>query len=214
MATQPYSQVYRQFADIELTDYQRVIRTYEELEREIGRLDIDEYFELTVRYVDALFHSGAYRRHLLMVDGVIETTIENNIVNYKGRDIFTHMLFCKAASAYRVQDYEQARHVTQELVKIHPDRRLYRRMLRAIAFKEQQSLLQFGRAAFIFCLLAAALVIVVDLLVVDPFYPDEHYAMIWLRNDLFIISGVLLIGCFGFAWWKANRDAFRFGRTK
>jgi len=214
MATQQYSQVYRQFADIELTDYQRVIRTYEELEREIGRLDVDEYFELTVRYVDALFHSGAYRRHLLMVDAVIETTIEQNVVTYKGRDIFSHMLFCKAASAYRIQDYKQARHVAQELIKIHPERPLYRRMLRAIAFREQQSLLQFGRAAFIFCLIMAALVIVVDLLVVDPFYPDEHYAMIWLRNDLFIISGLVLAACFGFAWWKASWQANRFGRTK
>ncbi|MEM8584368.1 MAG: hypothetical protein AAGF87_08875 [Bacteroidota bacterium] len=214
MATQQYSQVYRQFADIELTDYQRLIRTYEELEREIGRLDVDEYFELTVRYVDALFHSGAYRRHLLMVDAVIEASIERNLVNYKGRDIFSHMLFCKAASAYRIQDYKQARHVTQELIKIHPERPLYRRMLRAIGFREQQNLLQFGRAAFIFCLLAAALVIVVDLLVVDPFYPGEHQAMLWLRNDLFIIALVLLSGCFGFAWWKASWNANRFGKDK
>lgn len=202
-----YSQLYRNFSAIEPGDYQRMIRTYEELENELGRLDPDEYFDLTVRYVDALFETGAYRRHLLMVDLVILASVERNIKIYRGEDVFARMLFRKAASAYRTQDFLQAQHIAQELTRIYPDEGIYRRLLQSIFFAQESRLLQFGRATFIFCILAMAVVIVVDMLLVEPFYPAEHSAMIWLRNDLLIVGLLALIGCFGLAWWRARTSA-------
>ena len=202
-----YSQLFRNFAAIEPEDYQRMIRTYEELENQVGRLDPDEYFELTVRYVDALFETGAYRRHLLMVDLVIIASVERNIKFFKGQDVFARMLFRKAASAYRTQDFQQAQHIAQELTRIYPNVPIYRRLLQSIFFAQERRLLQFGRASFIFCILAMAVVIVVDMLLVQPFYPAEHSAMVWLRNDLFIIGLLALIITFGLAWWRSKRSA-------
>lgn len=198
-----FSAVYRDLRDIDPADKQRLIRVYEEKEDLIGRLDPLEYFELTVLYVDALFATGAHRKHLLMVDLVIFTSIDQNIQYLEGEDVYERMLFRKAASAFRIQDFPLSEHVSKELIKIYPDQALYERLLRTAKFRQEKGLLQFGRAAAIFGILLTALVIVLDLLVVKNFYPAEHSAMIWLRNDVFLLGLLTLTGCYGWALYRS-----------
>lgn len=200
-----YSAIYRDFRAIDPADHQRMIRTYEEMEQDIGRLDPKEYFELTVRYVDALFATGAHRRHLLMVDLVIYTSIERNIQFLDGEDVYERMLFRKAASAFRLQQYSDTEHITTELMRMYPQQMLYPRLLRTTRFKQEKKLLQFGRATAIFCFLITALIIVLDLLIVKNFYPSEHQAMTWLRNDVFLAGILVLLGAYGFAYYRSRR---------
>ena len=95
MSVRHHSQLYRQLRDVDPRDSQRIIRMYEEREQEIGRLDVEEHFELTVYYSDALFATGAYRQHLMMVDLVIEASMLHNISHVPDveGDIFEHLLF-------------------------------------------------------------------------------------------------------------------------
>ncbi|MEM9259312.1 MAG: hypothetical protein AAGA62_06660 [Bacteroidota bacterium] len=214
MQSRHYSQLYRQLRDLNPRDHQRIIRTYEEQEAEIGQLDALEYFELTVYYVDALFETGAYRQHLMMVDHPIQACIAENIERVEGitGDIFEHLLFRKAVSAFRLQDYPKAIHVTKELIRINPERELFVRFLRATIFKEQTGVLQFGRASFIFCMLLTAFVITLDLLFVRTFYPSQSDLMQGVTIDVFVIGLLLLVGSFGFAFYRAHREAFTFQR--
>lgn len=207
---QHYSPLFRNFRAIDPQDYQRIIREYEVQERAIGRLDPHEHFELTVLYVDALFATGAHRKHLLMVDLVIFTSIDRNIQWLHGVDIYERMLFRKAASAFRVQDYPTTVNITQALVRMYPDQPLYHRLLRTALFRQQATLLQLGRGGAIFCLLLTALVIVLDLLVVKNFYPAQHYALLWLRNDLFLLSLLWLGACTAWAFYRAHRQALSY----
>lgn len=212
MADQPrhFSAVYRDLRAIDPADKQRYIRIYEEKEGLIGRLDPLEYFELTVLYVDALFATGAHREHLLMVDLVLFTSIDQNIQFLEGEDIYERMLFRKAASAFRVMDYPLSEHVCKELIKLYPTEPLYERLLRTTRFRQQKKLLQFGRATAIFCFLLTALVIVLDLLIVKYFYPAEHSAMIWLRNDVFLLGIFTLLACYSWAFYQSWRLANQF----
>jgi hypothetical protein len=216
MQARHYSQLYRRLRDVDPRDFQRIIRMYEEKETEIGKLDVLENFELTVYYVDALFHTGAYRQHQMMVDLVIQTSIKHNIRRVPGieQDIFHYLLFRKAASAYRLQDYDSAIYVAQELIRMCPGEDLYVRFLRAACFKEQKATLQFGRASFIFCMLLTALVITLDLLVVKHFYPTGTEAMQWLTIDLWVIGLLLLVGSYGYAYFRAERYAHKFQRSQ
>ncbi len=84
-----YSKIYRTFLSLDEMAFQELIHFFEENEKEIRELDFEEYFEVLAAYVTALFEVGAYREHLLMVDVVIETSIINNIVEYKGEDLFS-----------------------------------------------------------------------------------------------------------------------------
>lgn len=214
MQARHYSQLYRQLRDVNPRDYQRIIRTYEEREEEIGSLDTLEHLELTVYYVDALFETGAYRQHLMMVDHPIQACIVENIkqVAEIDGDVFEHLLFRKAVSAFRLQDYALAIHVTKELIRITPERELYVRFFRATLFKEQASVLQFGRASFIFCMLLTAFVITLDLLFVRTFYAEQSDLMQGVSVDIFVIGLLLLAGSFGFAFYRAHRDAYTFQR--
>lgn len=212
MPGQHYSQLYRQLREVDPKDYQRIIRMYEEREREIGRLDVVEHFELTVSYVDALFATGAYRQHLLMVEPVIAASIANNLREAPGveGDVFQHLLFKKAVSCYRLRQYAEAKHLSQELIRIDPKRALYPQFLRATLFKAQSGVLQFGRGAFIFCMLLAAAIITIDLLFVHAFYPDYVGLMQTLTVGVFLFGLLLLTAAYLLAWYRANRRAAGF----
>lgn len=214
MTPRHYSQIYRQLRDLDPHDYQRVIRRYEEKEDELGRLDALEHFEITVFYVDALYQTGAYRQHQLMVDLVIEASIREcfEIVDGFSQDIFQFMLFRKAAAAYRLRDFDTAIHVGRELVRIDKGRDLYVRFLRAALFKQQVGVLQFGRAAFIFCILLTALIITVNLLVIANFYPVLETSFQWAIGLVFACGFLLLTGSYGFAAGRAHLRAFGFQR--
>ena len=212
MQSQHYSQLYRRLRDLDPHDYQRIIRMYEERESEIGRLDVLEHFELTVYYVDALFQTGAFRQHQLMVDLAIETGIRHNIVAVQGisGDIFQHLLFHKAAAAFRLRRFDVAIHVARELVRIDAGRELYFRLLRAALFKEQTTTLQLGRAGFIFCILLAAFLITINLLVVTNFYPMFVGSVKFVIATVFALGVICLGGAYGLAYWRAHRSAYRF----
>lgn len=212
MTPRHYSQLYRQLRDLDPHDYQRVIRRYEEKEDELGRLDALEHFELTVYYVDALYQTGAFRQHQLMVDLVIEASIREcfEVVDGFSSDIFQFMLFRKAAAAYRLRDFDTAIHVGRELVRIDKGRDLYVRFLRAALFKQQTGVLQFGRAAFIFCVLLTALIITINLLVIANFYPNLEPSFQLAIGIVFAFGFLLLAGSYGYAAGRAHLQAFGF----
>ncbi len=215
MTPRHYSQIYRQLRDLDPHDYQRVIRRYEEKEDELGRLDALEHFEITVYYVDALYQTGAYRQHQLMVDLVIEASIREcfEVVDGFSQDIFQFMLFRKAAAAYRLRDFDTAIHVGRELVRIDNERDLYVRFLRAALFKQQVGVLQFGRAAFIFCILITALIITINLLVITNFYPALEHSFQWAIGLVFACGFLVLTGSYGFAAGRAHLQAFGFQQS-
>lgn len=216
MSPRHHSQLYRQLRDVDPRDNQQIIRMYEERENEIGRLDVEEYFELTVYYADALFATGAYRQHLMMVDLVIQASMRHNISDVQDveGDIFQHLLFRKAVSAYRLRDYELAAHVARELIRINPERDMFVRFLRITYFKAQHKVLQFGRGAFIFCILLAAAAVTFELLFVRPFYSnylDYSQAFIVVA---FVGSISLLLGAYLFAHLRAHLRAYGFWRDR
>ncbi|THH37658.1 hypothetical protein [Neolewinella litorea] len=207
-----YSQLYRELRAVDPADYHRIIRMYEEREQEIGRLDVLENFELTVHYVDALFETGAYRQHQLMVDLVIHASIRHDIRYVPGREeeIYEYQLFRKAASAFRIQEYGTAEHVLRELIRMRPRRDVYVRFLRTTLFRQQREVLQFGRAACILCMLLTALVVTLNLLVIQNFFPV--YADVATRLSFYVfLTGMLsLFGAYGYAYYLTYREATNF----
>lgn len=214
MEARHYSQLYRHIRDLDPTEYQRIIRRYEEKEDEIGRLDVLEYFELTVYYVNALFHSGAYRQHLLMADLVIEGSIRYSIRRVEGveGDIFQHLLFQKAASAFRLREFDLADHIVRELIRMAPANDHYFRFLRIILFQRNTNILQVGRALFISCLLTAALLITIDLLFIASFYPDFTDTMHAAILIVFSLALLFLLVTYGYNALRAHHKVTRFRR--
>lgn len=189
-----HSRIFRDFKEIDAANYRRVIRFYEDKEEEIKRLDFEEYFELITAYVNALFEVGAYQKHLLMVDVVIEMVIVHNVEVYKGEDIFQKMLFRKAASLYNIMEYGKAEYILRELIKIDPYCEDFILFLRKCLRKKEPGFLNKAKAASILLFLLSAFVISVEVLFIRPFYKAHVDAVEASRTAIFLLGCTVLLG--------------------
>jgi tetratricopeptide (TPR) repeat protein len=189
-----YSPLYRNFRSIEAGEFRKLVYFYERNEKDILKLDFEEYFELLVTYTNALFEIAAYQKHLLMADVVIEISFAENITDIGGREIFRTTLFQKAASYYNLNDYKKAIHVLSELIKIdandHEVAQFYERCLR----KERPQLVRNSRAIAIFLFLGTALIISIEALIVRNFFPTWASLFEDTRNTSFVLGVFVLIG--------------------
>jgi len=189
-----HSKVYRDFKEIESNDHRQVIRYYEQFEDQIHHLDFEEYYEIVLAYVDALFEIGAYQRHLLMVDVVIEHTILNNIQFRKGEDLYRSLLFKKAASLHNTLEYEKADYILRELIKIDPYDRDAILFLKRCLRKKHNAVTHHSRATSIFLIMIAALVIALEVLFIRPFYQIYAQTVEYSRITIFMMGLFALVG--------------------
>ncbi len=205
-----HSKLYRDFKSIDAASYRDIIHFFERREEDIRQLDFGEYFELLYIYVNALFEVGAYQKHVVMADEVIEAAICHNIHHYKQEDIFKKSLFRKAASQYNTSDYHSAEHILRELVRIDPGHKdavsFLKKCLRSIHTRS----LQVFRALGILLFLSMAMVAGAEVLVVRPFYPAHVHWVEMLRTGVFCAAvASLLLGELWHRWW-AHREVEAF----
>jgi len=196
------SKVYRNFKALDATAYHSLVRFYEREEEQIESLDFDEFFDVLVHYVDALFEVGQYGKHLGMADQVIELSIDHNIQQYQGRDVFQHMLFRKAASLYNLYRFEEADYILRELIRMCPEERDYAQFLKKCLRRSHTRLLNLVRAASVFLFLMAAFVISIEVLLVRPFYEMHAELVEMSRNTLFALGCLALLG--GYLWHRTR----------
>lgn len=116
-----HSKVYNNFKEIDQHAHQSIVEFYHRNEKDIQRLKFDEYFELQISYIDALFEIAAYDNLLSVCDSTIEAVIMNNIQSYRGEDIYRKLLLKKAAAHYNLLEYYKAEYILKELIRIDPD---------------------------------------------------------------------------------------------
>lgn len=182
------SKLYRDYRAIEPGEWRKLVHFYEENEAEIRSLDFDEYFELMNAYTNALFEIGSWQKHLLMADAVIEASIQENIGEFQGEDVFQQMLFRKAASCYQLYEPERTEYILRELLRINPmhaDASLFlKKCLRTL----RPWLVRQTRALAVVLFFLAAATILLELFVVRNFY--EHLT----RTVQFLWWGILALG--------------------
>lgn len=206
-----HTKIYRDFKEIEVGEYRNIVGYYEEFEADIRELDFQEYFEILVAFVNALFQLGKYQKHLLMVDIAIEASVMQNIKSHQDEeDIFHKLLFQKAASAYHTFDLEKTDHILRELIKMNPKDRNASLFLKKCLRRKQPTYMATFRAISIFMFLAAALVICIEFLFIENFYNSLLQIVQQVRNTLFLIGVLALVGGEFLHWWKINREVNNF----
>lgn len=197
MSESPYTykdDIYKAFKALERASYRDIIDYYEENKYKIQILDIEPYFEILCTYCIALFELSMYRRFLDKSDEILELSITHNIYNFEDEDIFSSTLFRKAAALYHLGDRPNALKILQQLIRIHPDNKeaqsFYFRL--QMSNKENASA---TRGLAILLLLSSAFIIVLELLLIRPFYPHWTIKIEWSRNILFFAGiAVYLLG--------------------
>jgi hypothetical protein len=183
-----HSQVFRNFKVIDALEYRKIVHFYERYEKSILQLDFEEYFEMVVAYTQALFEVESYRKHIMMADVVIETSISQNITHINKEEIFLSTLFQKAASHYQLQDFAKAEHTLKELIKLQPKDPLSIRLLEKVFRDNRPSYIRYARAFAIFTFLVAALGVAIEVLIIRHFIPDWIMMTEWVRNCIFALG--------------------------
>jgi len=191
-STHSISRLYQSFEMIDRSSFQTVVRFFEENSDEIQSLDFDEYFDILVAYVQALFDIGAYTKHVSMADVVIEASIINNVHVYKGINLYEKTLFQKSASLYNLQRYDESIHILSELLKINPFEPNYRAFWIKNKLRKKPGYLQVLQGLSISLFFATMILIGVSGFYIEPFKPEFLELAYALRNILFI-TGIAFI---------------------
>jgi tetratricopeptide (TPR) repeat protein len=199
-----HSLLYRHFKEIAADNFRQIIRFCEDNEHKIRYLEFEEYFDFRVAYVNALFEIGAYKKHLLFVDAVIEMVISHNIQVYNGQDIYRDMLFRKAASLYNLYDFDKCVYILRQLIRIDPEDKYAVQLLTVCLRRQSTFLLRLSRALAILLFLVTAVIIFIEVMAVRPFF-DRYTTDIELLRNLGFVSGLLVLGL-GFLYHRLQAD--------
>jgi len=164
--------LYRNFKSIEVNDFHRLIRFYEQNEDGIRALEFEEYLDCTLCYTNALYEAGDHGKHLVMCDHLLELVIMHNVDHWGGEDIYHELLFKKSASLYHKQAYSRSERILREIIKIYPQDRLAAVYLNKALLRQRPVWLYRARAATVAFALLAVVFIAMEIMAVTKFFPD------------------------------------------
>ncbi len=183
-----------QFNQIDNSSYREIIRFYEQNREELKHLEIESYVDVQITYSSALFEIGRYNAFIKLVDPLIEMVIFQNIVHFKGEDIYQKLLFKKAAAHYQILELKQSQHILIELLKMDPQNAAVSYLLKRCLIKIQPDYLGFSKGISIFLFFVSALIIGIELLAIRPFFKDWSQEVEIMRSSVFISGIFILLG--------------------
>ena len=187
------STAYYNYWSIEKTSFRERVRYYERHLKEIHSLPVEEYIEIKSDYLFALFELGKHAKFLSQVDEMIEMVIMENVFQIDQRNVYEDLLFNKAACKFNLKQFDDAIYICKELLKINPRHLLAKKLYQKSLKEKGIDWYEINKAIAIVFLLSAISVIMVELLVVDPFYDMYSHHVSFFRKGLLVSSVGLLL---------------------
>lgn len=203
----------QQIIQLRVDAHQAVRRYVEKHESALRKLDQDEFYDILVIYLDALFECGEYDVFLSRIDEGIAMTVDRPVYGRREEDLFHHLLFRKAAACFHKGEEKQCVHILRELLRLNPEHALAARFLVRCENKTQQSARQTIRAISIGLFLSTVLVLVLETLWIRPFFAEGVSLVVWLRNCLFVSGWVVLVGGEGLLFGRSLYSVNQFLRN-
>ena len=200
------SELYLKFLGIGLKKYRKVILFYEENEIQIMALHSDEYFELFISYINALFEIGEHEKFLLNVDEGIEMSITRSVNLYRGEDLYHKLLFRKAACLYHQMRYAEAKYILEELIKIQPWNDHSIMFLKKCIRAKKPSYVMDTIAAGVFLFIITAGIIAIEVFVIRQFFDEYTLLFEICRNAMFLLGVVVLISGHAIHFWNVHKS--------
>lgn len=201
--------LYRDFRAIDRRDYYEIVRFYERNEEGLRALDFEQAFECILYYTEALYRIGAYGKHQVMCDYLLEMVIMYNVNNWDGRDVYADLLFAKTTSLLAMRAFDRAQRVAEALVRLYPQYPTAKKLLFRSILYQRPRWMQKVRAWAIALILLSAIVIMIELFVVRPFY-FGLYDWVVLGHYILLVGGlgVLLTGEV-VHWYRSRKKVWR-----
>ncbi len=196
MGTQPItkpSDTYKDFRELHPEAWYRIIRFYESRCLEMESLPVSEHLRICDSYAEALYRIGDHTKLLEVTDSLIDMSMEGTLSPEYSREIFQRALLRKSNVHIRLLEYSKAEKILHQLVNMNPENRKHRWQLSKCKFMTKPNWIRKARACSILCFLISALVILIEILVIQLTYPEYLDFAIALRVGLFALGLGILI---------------------
>lgn len=203
--TKYQSPVFIDFETLGKRNYHEIVRFCERNRDAMNQLNFDEFFIMELSYCDALFQMDMFDKHIYTANHVIELSILNNVQFYEGEDIYHRTLFQKAQAHKALNQLSEAIHITKELLKMNKTQKEYQQFLKLCYTKDGTPFLQNLRAYGVLICFVAAGLLVLNILIVEPFFPMKVGLINTISTIGLIVGGLSLIGGLTIHHWKAKR---------
>jgi tetratricopeptide (TPR) repeat protein len=124
------SRIFRDFRSIPYSDYYYLIRFYEQNNKDISFLPLDEGMIMSYYYANALFETQEYELHINVANDLLEQSIVHNIRYIDGEDVYMTVLYKKANAHLRLGQVETAERLATQLLRLEPQQFHYQALLR------------------------------------------------------------------------------------
>ena len=187
------SRIYYEFAEIDRSEHRTIIQFYEENRGDIDCLEFEEFFELNLIYIQALFEIGAYKEVLKSIDEAIYIVIDQNIREFEGKDIYADLLEKKAASLYNLRRTDEAIHVCRELIRMNKNYFMASLLLKKCLLRKSPKYVGRLRAVSIFSLLITTGCFGLELFVLENWFGSLLPSVIFIRNASLFLGVLALV---------------------
>lgn len=199
------SPVFTDFETLGRRNYHEIVRFCEKHHEVMEQLNFDEFFIMKLAYCNALFQMEMFEKHIKTATQVIELSIINNIQFYEGEDIYHRTLFQKAKAHKFLNQLPEAIHITKELIKMNIVTKEYQQFLKLCFTKNSTPFLQRLRGYGVLICFIAASIFVLNILIVEPFFPMKVGLFNLISATGLVIGGLSLVGGLTIHHWKARR---------
>ncbi len=186
------SKIYQDFKEMDAAEHRSMVRFFEDNQKDIKSLELNEYFELLCQYLVSLHETGSYDKYIQNADYAIEACIVHNLTTPNDKDIYRKLLFKKAACHFSLMDYEKASHIWHELVKMDPTDEESIKSLKRCLWKQKPNYVKKTRAISILLFMLSALIIAGELIVIKHLFPHLEEDVQMIRSLIFF-SGLSLL---------------------
>lgn len=124
------SRIFRDFRSIPYSDYYYLIRFYEQNNKDIGFLPLEEGMIMSYYYANALFETQEYELHIQVANDLLEQSIIHNIRYIDGEDVYMTVLYKKANAHLQLEQLDIAQRLATQLLRLEPQQFHYQALLR------------------------------------------------------------------------------------
>ncbi len=124
------SRIFRDFRSIPYSDYYYLIRFYEQNNKDIDFLPLDEGMIMSYYYANALFETQEYKLHIQVANELLEQSIVHNIRYIDGEDVYLTVLYKKTSAHLKLGQVEMAERLATQLLRLEPQQFHYQALLR------------------------------------------------------------------------------------
>lgn len=173
---------------------------------EIQKLEFDEYIEIKLAYVKALYHIDRSALFYKMADQALVELLNQEKFTFQYKDIYKRILELKAKRLLEEKKFKQAKQLYQNLYVLDPDNSETKKKLFTIVYRQnqekQKKVLSLAAAMLIVILLG----LVAINFIINPFFPAQSSGTWNMLAGILISSIILLSYSISKTYYDTNKE--------